>query len=66
MSFLFGGGGADIKTPPPTPTLNQAIQNRMAEDQNLVARGRATTILTSNNGLPNLGNTTSPAAGAGG
>ena len=61
-----GGGGGSIQAPPATPTLNQAITTRMAEDQNLVARGRATTLLTSNNGLPNLGATIAPSAGSGG
>ena len=65
MSGLFGGGSSSTTTVqqvPPTPALNQAVQNRMSENQNLVARGRATTVLTSQNGLPNLGQTTSPSA----
>jgi len=58
----LGGGGMQPQAPPPVPVLNQAQQDRQREDQALVARGRATTILTSQNGLPNLGSTTSVSA----
>jgi hypothetical protein len=61
MKFL-GMGSPSMQAPPPVPVLNQAVADRTAEDQTLMARGRATTILTSQNGLPNLGATSSPVA----
>lgn len=45
---------------PPAPTIDDAEQRRQQRD---MAQRRATTILTSENGLPNLGTTTRPQAG---
>lgn len=61
MSILFGG--AKPTAPPPIPTIDDAVKQRNSEDQSLVKRGRATTVLTSDAGLPNLGSTAKPAAG---
>lgn len=50
------------KAPPKAPMLDDAIAKRNAQDS-ASRRGRATTILTSGNGLPNLGATAAPSAG---
>ena len=67
MAGLFGGAKPPAPIPPPpTPTLNQAQSDRDAQDAAIMAaRGRQSTILTSQNGLPNLGTTTSAQATAG-
>ncbi|CAB4121074.1 hypothetical protein UFOVP6_13 [uncultured Caudovirales phage] len=42
--------------PPPVPTIDTAVQMRNNEDRALRARkGAATSLLTSPNGLPDLG-----------
>jgi len=48
--------------PPPVPQIDEAAARRMARDRTL-KRGRGTTILTGENGLPNLGTTVTPMAG---
>jgi hypothetical protein len=64
MSGLFGGGGVKSPAPPPPiPQIDNAIAARNAENQTLMQRGRATTVLTSDTGLPNLGSTSAPSAG---
>lgn len=63
MGSLFGG--PKPQAPPPVPQVDNAASMRNARDRAL-RRGRATTILTSDNGLPNLGSTTSVSATGGG
>lgn len=48
--------------PPPVPMIDDAAARRMARDR-VSKRGRGTTILTSDNGLPDLGKTVTPMAG---
>lgn len=49
---------------PPVPMIDEAA-NRQREDdrRSRLRRGRGTTILTGDGGLPNLGSTTTPSAG---
>lgn len=49
----------------PVPTVNDAMAQRNTADSALTPRGRATTILTSSKGLPDLGTTVAPTASAG-
>jgi len=58
MGFLFGGGGGaePVKTPPP-PQADDATAQINAEDQKARQTSRRSTILTSDDGLPNLGAT---------
>ena len=49
--------------PPPVPQIDDAVKMRNEQDRNSLRRGRGTTILTSDKGLPDLGSTTTPAAG---
>lgn len=63
MTGLFGK--PDIPAPPPVPTIDDATAQQNARDR-LLRRGRGTTVLTGDTGLPDLGKTRSPAAGAGG
>lgn len=58
MSGLFG---KKPPTMPRQPQVDDAIARRNEGDQR-IRRGRATTILTSSDGLPNLGATARPAA----
>lgn len=48
--------------PPPVPQIDEAANRRMMQDR-LARRGRGTTILTSESGLPDLGTTVTPSAG---
>lgn len=48
--------------PPPVPMVDEAANRRMQRDR-MARRGRGTTILTSENGLPDLGSTVTPMAG---
>lgn len=48
--------------PPPVPQIDDALARQRANDRALLRRGRGTTILTSDNGLPDLGTTTTPQA----
>ena len=59
MSGLFGGGKmtAPPKAPPP-PQVDDARSSLNQVDRALRRRGRSTTILTGEAGLPNLGTTT--------
>lgn len=67
MTKMFGGGSHGSPTPPPpVPTLNQAIAQREADNSALMARGRMTTVMTGDNGLPDLGTSSAPVATAGG
>ena len=50
--------------PPPIPTIDDAQARQNAMDRS-IRRGRGTTVLTGENGLPNLGSTRSPTASAG-
>jgi len=63
MSGLLGIKTPTPTPPPPVPSIDTAVAARNAEHQTSVARGRATTVLTSDSGLPNLGTTSSPMAG---
>jgi hypothetical protein len=62
MSSLFSK--PNIPTPPPVPTIDDAQASMNASDRAL-RRGRATTALTGDTGLPDLGKTRSPSASAG-
>lgn len=49
--------------PPPVVTVDNAVQMRNNEDRNLRARrGAGTSLLTSSNGLPDLGSTSASSA----
>lgn len=63
MTGLFGK--PDVPPPPAVPTIDDAAARMNARDRAL-RRGRGTTVLTSDTGLPDLGTTRSPSAGAGG
>jgi hypothetical protein len=61
ISGLFGGGKkAQVVTPPPAPQVDDATA-RMNEAEKMAKRkGRKSTVLTGDNGLPDLGATSSP------
>lgn len=49
--------------PPPVPTIDEAVTQRNDSDRRLMQRrGAGTTLLTSSNGLPDLGNTSAASA----
>lgn len=54
MSFLLPKAPTP-KAAPPTPTIDDAVTRMRDRDRNVGRRGRAATILTSEEGLPNLG-----------
>jgi hypothetical protein len=58
MSGMFGGGklAAPPKAPPP-PQVDDARSSLNQVDRALRRRGRSTTILTGETGLPDLGTT---------
>lgn len=62
MSSLFSK--PDVPAPPPVPTVDDAAARQNAADRAL-RRGRATTALTGDTGLPDLGKTRSPSASGG-
>lgn len=62
MTSLFSK--PDIPAPPPVPTVDDAQARMNASDRSL-RRGRATTALTGDTGLPDLGKTRTPAATGG-
>lgn len=62
MSGLFSK--PKVPEPPPVPTVDDAQARQNAMDRTL-RRGRGTTVLTSDTGLPNLGTTKTPSASAG-
>lgn len=62
MSGLFSK--PKVPEPPPVPTVDDAEARKNAMDRTL-RRGRATTVLTGDTGLPNLGTTKTPSATAG-
>lgn len=62
MSGLFSK--PKVPEPPPVPTVDDAEARKNAMDRTL-RRGRATTVLTSDTGLPNLGTTKTTSATAG-
>lgn len=62
MSGLFSK--PKVPVPPPVPTVDDAEARKNAMDRTL-RRGRATTVLTGDTGLPNLGTTKTPSATAG-
>ncbi|MBK9156738.1 MAG: hypothetical protein IPM11_01180 [Micropruina sp.] len=57
MSGLFGGGVPKATVPAPPPQVDDATMKINAEDAAARRQGRKTTILTSEQGLPNLGST---------
>ena len=63
MSSLFSS--PKVPTPPPVPTVDDAQARQNAQDRS-IRRGRGTTVLTSDTGLPDLGKTSTPSATAGG
>lgn len=54
MAFLFPKA-ATPQPPPPTPTINDAAERVRDRERGVGRRGRAADILTSEQGLPNLG-----------
>ena len=48
--------------PPPVPQIDNAAA-MLRNETRMLKRGRGTTILTSDNGLPDLGTTTAASAG---
>ena len=62
MSSLFSS--PKIPVPPPVPMVDDAQARQNAQDRSL-RRGRATTVLTGDTGLPDLGKTRTPSATAG-
>lgn len=63
MSGLFSK--PKVPEPPPVPTIDDAQARQNAMDRT-IRRGRATTVLTGDTGLPDLGKTRTPTASAGG
>lgn len=59
MSGLFGGWASTPKVvqPSPAPQVDDATAKINSEDAAARRQGRKTTILTSDQGLPNLGTT---------
>lgn len=55
MSFLMPKAPPPPVPPPPTPTLDDALVRVRDRDRSGGRRGRAADILTSDDGLPNLG-----------
>ena len=62
MASLFSS--PKIPSPPPVPTVDDAQAMQNAQDRS-IRRGRATTALTGDTGLPDLGKTRTPGAYAG-
>lgn len=60
MASLFSK--PKVPQAPPVPTVDDAAARQNAQDR-MIRRGRATTVLTSENGLPDLGTTAAPSAG---
>lgn len=58
MSSLFSPKMPKPPAPVPPPMIDDARSKLNAVDRTLRRRGRSTTILTSEAGLPNLGTTT--------
>lgn len=59
MSGMFGGGAQMPKPvqPSPAPQIDDATARINAQDAAARKQGRRTTILTGDQGLPNLGTT---------
>lgn len=55
MSFLFPKKPTPPQAPPPVPTVDDAMARMKARGNNAGRRGRAADVLTSEEGLPNLG-----------
>lgn len=62
MASLFSS--PKIPAPPAVPTIDDAAARMNAMDRS-IRRGRGTTALTGDTGLPDLGKTRSPSASAG-
>ncbi len=58
MSGLFGGNVPKPEKAPPPPMVDDARSKLNEVDRTLRRRGRSTTVLTSESGLPDLGATT--------
>jgi len=52
-----------IKPPPPVPQVDEAIKMRNEQDRLYRRRAQGTTVLTADQGLPNLGAVSSLTAG---
>lgn len=63
MSALFSSPKAPTP-PPPVPQVDDAAAQANAQDR-MLRRGRATTVLTGDTGLPDLGKTRTPTAAGG-
>lgn len=59
MASLFSK--PDVPAPPAVPTVDDAAARMNASDRAL-RRGRGTTVLTGDTGLPDLGKTRTPGA----
>lgn len=62
MSFL-SPSVPKPKPPPPVPQIDDTAMMRNEQDRIQQRRAAGTTILTSSNGLPNLGSTVTASAG---
>jgi len=65
MESIFGRPTPQVIAPPPVPQVDDAVTQRLKDDSAALKRGRATTIFTSDAGLPDLGKVTKPQATAG-
>lgn len=66
MSFLSPKAPPPPEPPPPVPQIDNAVKMRNEQDRMYLRRGRGTTVLTGDQGLPNLGSTSTPSATNGG
>jgi hypothetical protein len=67
MTKFLGLGAPKVdmptpQAPPPVPQIDQGMIKAQQDQAMMRSRGAATTILTSDNGLPNLGSTSKPKA----
>lgn len=66
MAGLFGGGGGGVTVQKAPAPPDQAEAARLKDTTTQLRAARASTVLTSDTGLPNLGSTASPSATNGG
>lgn len=58
MSTLFGGGPKPPPAIAPPPQVDDAMSRLNEQDRAARKQGRRSTLLTGDNGLPDLGSTT--------
>lgn len=63
MGFLKPDKPKMPKPPPPVPQVDDASKMRNEQDRQYRRRAAGTTVLTGEQGLPNLGSTAAPQAG---